>query len=278
MDSGPDAVTELLALWVSSPIGVAFAALWGALWGSFFNVTIYRVGTYQSVMYPPSRCPGCGRAVRPIENVPILSWIFLRGRCAGCDMRISVRYPLVEALSCALAAAWWWHVAIPSVDPVHVLARFFVGFAFVGTLLVLSGIDLDHLLLPDRITYPAIPIFFVGALLLGDVPRLELLIGPFAGYGIVAVTAEIGYFILRREAMGYGDAKLLALVGAFLGWRAVVFAFFAAPFVGLAVILPRAMLRGRSLRGIEIAYGPFLAVATLLYLFVDDLLRALLPL
>jgi leader peptidase (prepilin peptidase)/N-methyltransferase len=166
-------------------------------------------------------------------------------------------------------------VAIPTVDPVHVLARFFVGFAFIGTLIVLCGIDLDHLILPDRITYPAIPLFFLAALMLGDVPRSELVIGPFAGYGIVAVTAELGYLMLRREAMGYGDAKLLALIGAFLGWRAVLFAFFAAPFAGLLVLLPQAMLRGRSLRGVEIPYGPFLAVATLVYLFIDDLLRAI---
>src|SRR4051794_39441174 len=200
------------------------AAVWGALWGSFFNVCIYRVGLYESVVRPRSRCPSCSTPIAGIDNVPILSWLVLGGRCRHCKARISIRYPLVEAVSCGLALAIYWRFVAsqPEGDPTSLAAHFFVYFAFAGTLLVLAGIDFDHKLLPDRITMPAIPIFLVAGVLLRDVPPGELLIGAFVGYGIVALTAELAYLILKREGMGYGDAKLLAMVGALLGWRAVI--------------------------------------------------------
>jgi leader peptidase (prepilin peptidase)/N-methyltransferase len=214
--------------------------------------------------------------VRALENVPILSWLLLRGRCAGCRARISGRYFVVELGCTLLAGGLWLHLA-ETADVVHLLARFFFEFALTGTLVVLSGIDLDHMLIPDRITYPAIPLFFVAALLLGDTPRGELLLGMLVGYGLVAVTAEVGYFAMKREVMGYGDAKLLMLVGSALGWRAAVFSFFAAPFVGLFVLVPLSMSRGRSLRGVEVPYGPFLAAACVAYVFVAPLLLPLWP-
>ena len=279
MEGSPgEILAESIGMLVGSPLGLLFASLWGALWGSFFNVCIHRVGLYQSVVRPASRCPRCGRGVRPIENIPIVSWIFLRGRCAGCHLPISIRYPLVELLATVLAAGLWLHLRTDtSVDAVHLVARFFVDFALVGTLLVLAGIDLDHMLIPDRVTYPAIPIFFLAATLLRDTPLWELALGPIVGYGLVAITAELGYLIAKREVMGYGDAKLLALVGAALGWKAPVFAFFSAPFVGLLVLVPIAIMRKQRLRGVEVPYGPFLAIASVAYLFLSETLAGLWP-
>jgi leader peptidase (prepilin peptidase)/N-methyltransferase len=190
---------------------------------------------------------------------------------------------LVEALSCALSCAVWWRfVAAHDDDPVALLARFFVYFSFVGVLLVLSGIDLDHKLLPDRITMPAIPIFWVCALLLRDLPKLEVagtivpageaLLGALLGYGIVAVTAELAYLLLGREGMGYGDAKLLSMIGALLGWRGVLVTFFTAPFAGLLISIPVLTARRQRLLGLEVPYGPFLVLAALGYLFFGQLL------
>jgi leader peptidase (prepilin peptidase) / N-methyltransferase len=276
LDGDPVAVS--IALLVGSPFGLWFAGLWGALWGSFFNVCIHRVGLYQSVVRPPSRCPRCGRGVRPLENVPILSWFFLRGRCAGCHLPISFRYPLVEAASSALAVMLWLHLLHRGGEPLHVLSAFFFYFALIGVLIVLTGIDVDHFMIPDVITYPAIPIFFVGALLVREVPLRELVLGPFVGYGLVLVIAELGFLITGREVMGYGDAKLLAVVGAALGWRAPFVAFFTAPFVGLVVMVPLLLLRRRRvLGGGEVPYGPFLAFASVAYLFFFDDIAGLWP-
>lgn len=276
-DSSDPFASSLLLL-CSSPVGVAFAALWGALWGSFWNVCIYRVGLYESVVHPRSRCPRCGRGVAAWENVPIVSWIFLRGRCAGCALPISMRYPLVELIGLGIGVALWERLVVRGVgDPVHLVAGFFLAFALSGVLVVLSGIDFDHFIIPDRITYPAIPIFLVLALLVGDVPAKELVLGPVVGYALVAVTAEVGYLLMRREVMGYGDAKLLAVIGAALGWRAPVFAFFAAPFAGLLVNIPILLLRRKKVFGmVEVPYGPFLALAGFTYVFLSPFLAELL--
>jgi leader peptidase (prepilin peptidase)/N-methyltransferase len=161
---------------------------------------------------------------------------------------------------------------------VTLAAHFLVYFAFVGTLVVVAGVDLDHKIIPDVVTYPAIPAFFLAAIVLRDVAPLDLLIGMPAGYGIVAVTAELAWWLLGREGMGYGDAKLLMLVGAFLGWRAVLFSFFVAPFFGLVIVVPLLVLRRSRLVGVEVPYGPFLVGAALLYVFFGrDLLALLAP-
>ncbi len=263
----PSADDPLLFL-VLPPLGFVLAGIWGALWGSFFNVCIHRVGLYESVVRPASRCPRCGSGVAAYDNIPVLSWLLLRGRCRHCGLPISMRYPLVELLGIALALLVYVRFVTVGGDPLAELGQFFVYFAFCGVLLVLAGIDLDHFLIPDVITYPAIPVFFVLGIFLRDVAPRDLLIGLVAGYGIVAVTAEIGYLILRREVMGYGDAKLLAIVGALLGWRAVIFTFFCAPLVGLLVLVPPLLLRRKKVTGVEVPYGPFLAVAAVGYLLL----------
>jgi leader peptidase (prepilin peptidase)/N-methyltransferase len=193
--------------------------------------------------------------------------MLLGGKCRNCKRPISARYPLVEALSAGLALAVYATVALPAGEPLSVAAHFLVYFAFVGALVVVTGVDLDHKIIPDALTYPAIPAFFVCQVVLRDVPPLELLLGMVIGYGGTAVTAELAYWLLKREGMGYGDAKLLMLVGAFLGWRAVAFTFFAAPFFGLLLVVPILLVRRRRLIGVEVPYGPFLCAAALLYLF-----------
>lgn len=257
-----------LALLVLPPWGWIVAGLLGALWGSFFNVAIHRVGLYESVVHPPSRCPRCGHAILARDNVPIFGWLLLRGKCRNCALPISIRYPLVELLTLLLALAVYWRfVADGNGDVVARAGRFLAYFAFTGTMVVISGIDLDHKIIPDTITYPGVPICFVLALVLRDVRPADALIGLVVGYGIVAVTAELGYWLLGREAMGYGDAKLLMLVGALLGWRAVLFSYFGAAVIGVTVAVPALVIRRGKIAGVEVPYGPFLAAAALVYLF-----------
>lgn len=257
-----------LALLVLPPWGWVLAGLLGALWGSFFNVAIHRLGLYESVVRPRSRCPRCSVPIAWYDNLPIVGWMLLRGRCRHCRLPISPRYPLVEALSTLLALAVYARFVDGGDGPVAVLAaRFLVYFAFVGTLVVVAGVDLDHKIIPDAVTYPAIPAFFVAGIFLRDVAPIDLLLGLAAGYGVVAVTAELAWWILKREGMGYGDAKLLALVGGLLGWRAVVFTFLLAPFFGLFIIVPVLIVRRSRIRGVEVPYGPFLVAAALVYVF-----------
>jgi leader peptidase (prepilin peptidase)/N-methyltransferase len=274
----PD-VDSPLALLVLPPWGWILAGVIGALWGSFFNVAIYRLGLYESVVRPRSRCPRCSTPIAARDNIPIFGWMLLGGKCRTCGLPISVRYPLVEAGSAALALAVYWRfVATGQGDVVALAARFLVYFAFVGTLVVLSGVDLEHKIVPDVVTYPAIPAFFLCALVLRDVPPLDLILGIVGGYGGVALTAELSWWILGREGMGYGDAKLLALVGALLGWQAVLFAFFGAAFLGLFIAVPLLLVRRGRVVGVEVPYGPFLAAAATIYLFFGrDLLALLLP-
>jgi leader peptidase (prepilin peptidase)/N-methyltransferase len=266
-----------LGLVVLPPYGWILAGVLGALWGSFFNVAIHRIGLYESVVRPASRCPRCGNPVSARDNVPILGWLWLRGKCRHCGLPISIRYPLVELAGLLLGLAIYWRfVAEGDGEAVTRAAHFLVYFAFGGTLLVISGIDLDHQIIPDEITYPAVPAFFVCGLMLRDVAVGDLLIGMVAGYGIVAVTAEVAYLVLRRDAMGYGDAKLLMLVGALLGWKAIPFAFFGGGTLGALILLPVMLVRRERLRGVEVPFGPFLAGGAMLYLFFGREVLALL--
>src|SRR5947209_3593757 len=203
-----DAVTRGLAqlsggllLIVLPPWGWLMAGVLGALWGSFFNVAIYRLGLYESVARPRrSYCPRCGTTLLARDNIPILGWMLLGGKCRHCRQPISIRYPLVEALACGLALAVYARfVDGGEGDPVASLARFLVYFAFVGTLLVISGIDLEHKIIPDTITYPFIPIFFVCAIVIRDATPLDLILGMVIGYGVVTVVVELSYWLLGRE-------------------------------------------------------------------------------
>jgi leader peptidase (prepilin peptidase)/N-methyltransferase len=270
-------VTSPLALMVLPPWGWVLAGIIGALWGSFFNVAIHRLGLYESVVRPRSRCPRCGHAIAARDNLPILGWMLLGGKCRHCGLPISIRYPLVEALSLGLALAVYARfVAGEPGDAVGLLARFLVYFAFVGVMIVIAGIDLDHKIIPDTITYPCVPAFFICGLLLRDVTPMDQLLGMAIGYGGVAVVVELSYWILGREGMGYGDAKLLMLVGALLGWRAVAFAFFGGATLGALIILPILLLRRKRVTGVEVPFGPFLAAGAVLYLLCGRWVLALL--
>lgn len=281
-----------------SPALLAVAGLWGALWGSFFNVCIARVPRGLSVVAPPSHCFACKARVRAYDNVPLLSYLWLRGRCRACGARFSARYLLVEALAAGLSAALWWQFVLAVAgEPLGVrLARFFVYFAFTGVLVVLAFIDLDTKRLPDAITLPAIPVLFLAAFGAHHVPWLDRAIGVAAGYLLVRVIADGYYYLAGREGMGLGDGKLLAVVGAVLGWRAIPAVIGFASFAGIVVTVPlllHARRRAASapspapppapaapsdagdrpaprLRHAEVPFGPFLALAALAYLLFAD--------
>jgi leader peptidase (prepilin peptidase)/N-methyltransferase len=242
-------------------MGLVAAGLLGALWGSFYNVCIARIPRGESVVRPPSHCGACGKPVRALDNIPILSYFILRGRCRDCGTHFSIRYALIEVLGALTSALLFWKLVMlaPDDPPGVRLARYAVGFAFTGVLLVLSFIDLDTKRLPDVITLPSVPLFFVLGFATGDVPWLERLIGAAAGYLAVRIIADGYYYLTGREGLGLGDGKLLAVIGALLGWRALPGVIFAASFVGVLVSIPILVIQRRRE---EKAAGPGAAAAS----------------
>ncbi len=247
------------------PIPSAFVFVTGLILGSFLNVCIHRMPIGESVSRPRSRCPSCRLQIRWFQNVPILSWLALRGRCVGCKARISVRYPFVEALAAvALLALWRLFGATPA---------FAISAAFALSMVVLFFTDYDHQLLPDAITLTGLcaglvvspwnP--FLGA---GLSHRIGLSIaGAALGAGILW-SIGAAYTKLRGvEAMGMGDVKMMAMVGAFGGPYAVLFTLIVASIVGAVFGLALIPLRGRSISD-ALPFGCFLAPSALAALLV----------
>jgi leader peptidase (prepilin peptidase)/N-methyltransferase len=269
-----------LSLLLSSPAALAFAAVFGALWGSFYNVCIARIPRGESVVRPGSHCFSCGTPVRALDNIPIASYFLLRGRCRSCGATFSPRYALTEALSALLGAAVYWRFVMAAgeaVAPGLRLARFALYFALVGVLLVLSFIDLDTKRLPDVITLPAIAIFFAAAFAIEDVGWKARLIGVVAGYLGVRIISDGYYYLRGREGLGLGDGKLLAVIGAVLGWQAILVVVFMGSFLGVAVSVPLLVAQRRaptsdepSLRQTQVPFGPFLSLSAVIYLLFRD--------
>jgi leader peptidase (prepilin peptidase)/N-methyltransferase len=295
----PDYLLEPFAL---SPVGHAFAFVLGALFGSLANVCIYRwppTDTHpegRSIVRPGSSCPACGHAIRWHDNVPMLGWVLLRGRCRDCKTGIAPRYPLVELLMGVLFLVAYHHVmATAYVDePLATRAlRFVVLGAFQFVLVVIAFIDLDHTLILDKITYPAIPLFYALGMLWPEQRWYAGLIGAALGYGIIRVIAD-GYRLLTgREGMGYGDGKLLAMIGALFGWQGVAASLFLGSIsgsilgIGALVAARHARRRQRAetgetsdevpLRHAELPFGPFLALGAIAYLYTQPWLRVDIP-
>ncbi len=234
--------------------------IFGLLIGSFLNVVIYRLPRGQSIVTPPSSCPGCGARLRAIDNVPVLSWLALGGRCYRCKAAISVQYPIVEAVTglLFLLVAWLTPVGPP------LLARLLL----VTILIVLFGIDLHHQILPNVITLPGIGVGFLFSLVAPPGWR-DSLIGILLGGGILYGIAAAYYAVRREEGLGMGDVKMLAMIGAFLGWKAVlvtlILSSFAGALVGVALI---AFSRG-TMR-LALPFGTFLALGALAAMLVGE--------
>ncbi|MDF1554710.1 MAG: prepilin peptidase [Deferrisomatales bacterium] len=245
-------MTDPIILW-----GGGVAATFGAVVGSFLNVVIHRMPRGESLSFPPSHCPRCAAGIRPWDNVPIISYLILRGRCRACSQPISPRYPLVEAAMAGLAAGTWLQFG-PSI-------AFGVYFVFLAGLLAITFIDLDHKIIPDSLSLGG-TVLGVAASFFTGVGWKASMAGALLGGGLLLAVA-LGYYALtRREGMGLGDAKLLAAIGAFLGWQAVLFTVFVSSVVGSVVGISVAVWQRSDLR-FEVPYGPFLALGGVLYLF-----------
>ncbi|MDO8722968.1 MAG: prepilin peptidase, partial [Syntrophales bacterium] len=190
-------------------------ALLGAAIGSFLNVCIRRVPAGESLVFPSSHCPKCNYSIRFYDNIPIISFLLLRGRCRNCREGISLQYPLVELLTAIMALLLFWKFGLT--------LKFLFSFLFACVLIIITFIDLEHQIIPDVLTLPGIPVFFLAAVFAMGVSPLEAVLGVLIGGGILYAIA-FGYeLITKREGMGGGDIKLLAMLGAFFGWKSLFF-------------------------------------------------------
>jgi leader peptidase (prepilin peptidase)/N-methyltransferase len=235
-----------------------FLALAGAAVGSFLNVCISRLPGGVSIVSPPSRCPGCLQPIRYYDNIPLISYLVLRGRCRDCGEPISLKYPLVELITALMALLLYWKFGLTLKYP--------VAFIFVGALIVITFIDLDHQIIPDSITLPGIPLFWLGAVFVMGLTWLDATLGLLIGGGCLYAIA-VGYELLtKREGMGGGDIKLLAMVGAFLGWQSLLFILLVSSVIGAVVGMTIMILKGRDMK-YAVPFGPFLSAAAVAYLF-----------
>ncbi len=268
----------LTQIWLAL-LGVAM--LVGGLVGSFLNVVAWRLPNGRSVVYPPSACPCCGRQIRPWHNVPVLGWLMLRGRCADCRQPISARYPLVEAACAALwGALFVAMIPTPSALAAPAILPAVGAFAaYFSALFAISLIDADHFIVPDVISLPLIPLGIAVVALLhaagAPVPSLpEALLGAALGGGVMWVIALGGRLAFGREAMGMGDVKLVAAIGAWQGaWPTLLLTIFGASLLGSVVGLGSMALRGRD-RPAKIPFGPWLCAGALISWVASDWIMA----
>lgn len=242
---------------------LGFAGLFGLILGSFLNVCIYRLPRDESIVTPRSFCPGCRRPIRWFENIPVLSFIFLRGRCRGCGHRISWRYPIVEILSGVLSI---W-VAIRFAAPGPYLVFYLL---FSAPLLVVAFIDLEHLLIPDAITLPGILVGLASHVVLSTqawpAAVFNSVLGILVGGGILWLLSWSYERLRGQVGLGMGDVKLAAMIGAFFGWRAIIFILLVSSVLGtlIGVVV---LLAGRRRLDHPLPYGPFMALGAWIYLF-----------
>jgi leader peptidase (prepilin peptidase)/N-methyltransferase len=232
--------------------------VFGLCIGSFLNVCIHRIPLNASIVKPRSRCPRCEIPISFYDNIPILSYLLLRGRCRGCRVPIGIRYPLVELLTGVLTVCVFKSFGLTATGAVY--------FLLVMVLIVITFIDIDHRIIPDKISLPGIPVFFIAALFLPHISIPGSLLGIIAGGGSLYLVALGYHLITGQEGMGGGDIKLLAMIGAVVGWQGILFTIFAGSFIGCAAGL-FLMIKNRKGMKLAIPFGPFLSAGAVIYLF-----------
>lgn len=235
-----------------------FVFIFGAIVGSFLNVCICRLPKAESVVAPPSHCPHCNYRICWYDNIPILSYILLKGKCRACKEAISVKYPLVELLNGLLTAALFWRFGYS--------ATFAALFIFCSALVVITFIDLEHQIIPDEISLSGIVLGFLFSFILPWNNWLNSLIGILLGGGSLLLVAWGYEKMTGKEGMGGGDIKLLAMMGAFLGWKAVPFIIFVSSLSGSLIGITIMMVSKKDSK-LAIPFGPYLAFAAIVYIF-----------
>ena len=238
-----------------------FFFLMGLCIGSFLNVCIYRLPAAKSIVHPRSMCPHCDFLIPFYDNIPVLSYLWLKGKCRRCKAKIPMRYPTVELLGglFALGAYLRFGLGIETL----------IYYLFIAALLVVTFIDIDHRIIPDVITLPGIPICFAASFALSAITYKDALLGILIGGGSLFLVAWVYSIITKKEGMGGGDIKLLAMMGAIVGWQGVFFTIFVASLVGTLAGLA-VMLQSRKGMKLAVPFGPFLSIGAITYIFFGN--------
>lgn len=237
----------------------------GALIGSFLNVCICRLPADESIISPGSHCPGCQKPIRCYDNIPVVSYLLLGARCRNCGQPISVQYPLVEGITALLSWLLFRRFG-PSLS-------YFVYFCFSAALIVVTVIDLYHQIIPDVISIPGIGAGLLASWILPHTSVVNGALGALLGGGTLFVVATLYQWLFKREGMGGGDVKLLAMIGAFLGWKSVILTIVLSSFIGSIIGVALMVWKGRDFK-YAIPFGPFLSIGALISLcYGEDLIR-----
>jgi len=239
--------------------------IFGALVGSFLNVCIFRLPKEESIIWPGSHCPYCKKSIKFYDNIPLISYLLLWGKCRHCKKPISFQYPLVEGIT-ALSSLFLIMRFGPSLS-------YIIYFAFVAALIVITVIDLYHQIILDIISLPGIGVGLLTSFLNPRITFLDSLIGVLLGGGSLFLVATLYQWLFKREGMGGGDVKLLAMIGAFLGWKAVILTILLSSLIGSITGIIIMVLKGKNFR-YAIPFGPFLSLGAVIALFYgQDLIQ-----
>jgi leader peptidase (prepilin peptidase) / N-methyltransferase len=240
---------------------VLISILFGALIGSFLNVCISRIPRGESIVTPGSHCPECKNPIKFYDNIPLISYLVLQGRCRHCHKPISSQYPVVEGLTACLSLFVFAKFG-PSLS-------YLFYFAFVAALIVMTVIDLHHQIIPDVISLPGIVVGILGSLVIPKIEFLDSILGTLIGGGSLFLVATLYQWVFKREGMGGGDVKLLAMIGAFLGWQSVILTILLSSLVGSLAGVAVMLAKGKDFR-YAIPFGPFLSLGAAISLFVGQ--------
>lgn len=237
---------------------ILFLFIFGLVLGSFLNVCIYRLPLKRSIIHPPSNCPECGEKIAFYDNMPLMSYILLWGKCRHCRRPIPVRYPLVELITGLLSISLFMKYGLGY--------DYLIFLIFTALLIVISFIDLQHRIIPDVVSIPGILFGLILSFFMPHITWYDSLIGILGGGGILYLVAVVFEWVTKKEGMGGGDIKLLAMIGAWMGWKSLPFIILISSLVG-AIIGGGSLLLARQGLRTRIPFGPFLALGALVYLF-----------
>jgi len=237
--------------------------IFGGIVGSFLNVCIVRLPKEESIVTPGSHCPRCNNPIKFYDNIPMISYLVLRGKCRHCNESISIQYPLIEGIT-ALSSFLLF-------DKFGATLSYLFYFSFVSALIIITVIDLYHQIIPDVISIPGIGVGLLGSLIIPYISVFNSLIGILVGGGSLFLVATLYQWLFKREGMGGGDVKLLAMIGAFLGWKSVILTILLSSFIGSIVGIAIMLLKGKDFK-YAIPFGPFLSLAAVISLFYGETL------